>query len=88
MYFKTDGSVRVCSDYKATVKPAIPLTEQFPIPKLKEIRRKLSTWIKLNKIDLRSALQTDGLGQGVAAVMHDQLAYFDIPDCHLEFRQV
>ena len=33
---KTDGSVRVCGDYKGTVNPAIQ-TEQFPIPTPEEI---------------------------------------------------
>ena len=37
---KTDGSVRVCGDYKGTVNPAIQ-TEQFPIPTLEEIGVKL-----------------------------------------------
>ena len=36
---KTDGSVRICGDYKGTVNPAIQ-TEQFPIPTLEEIRGK------------------------------------------------
>ncbi|KAK2566762.1 Transposon Tf2-6 polyprotein [Acropora cervicornis] len=53
---KTDGSVRICGDYKGTVNPAIQ-TEQFPIPTLEEIRGKVSTWNKFTKIDLRSAYQ-------------------------------
>ena len=53
---KTDGSVRVCGDYKGTVNPAIQ-TEQFPIPTLEEIRGNMSTWEKFAKIDLRSAYQ-------------------------------
>lgn len=39
---KTDGSVRICGDYKGTVNPATQ-TEQFPIPTLEEIRGKVST---------------------------------------------
>ena len=53
---KTDGSVRICGDYKGTVNPAIQ-TEQFPIPTLEEIRGKVSTWKKFTKIDVRSAYQ-------------------------------
>ena len=53
---KTDGSVRICGDYKGTVNPAIQ-TEQFPIPTLEEIRGKVSAWKKFRKIDLRSAYQ-------------------------------
>ena len=53
---KTDGSVRVCGDYKGTVNPAIQ-AEQFPIPTLEEIRGKMATWEKFTKIDLRSAYQ-------------------------------
>ena len=53
---KTDGSLRICGDYKGAVNPAIQ-TEQFPIPTLEEIRGKVSTWNKFTKIDLRSAYQ-------------------------------
>ena len=53
---KTDGSVRICGDYKGKVNPAIQ-TEQFPIPTLEEIRGKVSAWKKFTKIDLRSAYQ-------------------------------
>ena len=53
---KTDGSVRVCGDYKGTVNPAIQ-TEQFPIPTLEEIRGKVATWGKFINIDLRSTYQ-------------------------------
>ena len=53
---KTDGSVRICGDYKGTVNPAIQ-TEQFPIPTLEEIRGRVSSWKKFTKIDLRSAYQ-------------------------------
>ena len=53
---KTDGTVRICGDYKGTVNPAIQ-TEQFPIPTLEEIRGRVSSWKKFTKIDLRSAYQ-------------------------------
>ena len=53
---KTDGSVRICGDYKGTVNPAIQ-TEQFPIPTLEEIRGNVSTWKKFTKTDLRRAYQ-------------------------------
>ena len=39
---KTDGSVRMCGDYKGTVNPAIQM-EQFPIPTLEEIPGKVAT---------------------------------------------
>ena len=53
---KTDGSVRVCGDYKGTVNPAIQM-EQFPILTLEEIQGKVATWKKFTKTDLRSAYQ-------------------------------
>ena len=53
---KTDGSVRICGDYKGTVNPEIQ-TEEFPIPTLEEIRGRVSTRKKFTKIDLRSAYQ-------------------------------
>lgn len=39
---KTDGSVRICGEYKGKVNPAIQ-TEQFAIPTLEEIRRRVSS---------------------------------------------
>ena len=53
---KTDGSVRICGDYKGTVNPAIQ-TEQFLISTLEEIRGRVSSWKKFTNIDLRSAYQ-------------------------------
>ena len=86
---KTDGSVRVCGDYKGTVNPAIQ-TEQFPIPTLEEIRGKVSTWRKFTKIDLRSAYQQMVLDKGSKQLSRSTptRAYFDILDCHLVFHQV
>lgn len=60
---KTDGSVRICGDYKGIVNPAIHL-EHFPIPTVEEIRGKVSTWNKFSKIDLRSAYQQLVLDEG------------------------
>ena len=53
---KTDGSVRVCGDYKGPVNPAIQ-TGQSPIPTLEEIRGKVATREKFTKIDMRSGYQ-------------------------------
>ncbi|XP_015750842.1 PREDICTED: uncharacterized protein K02A2.6-like, partial [Acropora digitifera] len=53
---KTNGSVRVCGDYKGTVNPAIK-TEQFPFPTLEEIRGKVATWKRFTKINLWRAYQ-------------------------------
>ena len=39
---KTDGSVRICGDYKGIVNPAIQ-TETFPIPTLEEVQGRVST---------------------------------------------
>ena len=50
---QSDGSVRICGDYKGTVNPAIQ-TEQFP---MEEIRGRVSSWKKFTKLDLRSAHQ-------------------------------
>ena len=45
----TDGSVRICGDYKGTGNPAIQ-TEQFPIPTLEGIRGGVSSWNKFTKV--------------------------------------
>ena len=46
---KTDGSVRICGDYKGTGNPAIQ-TEQFPIPTLEGIRGGVSSWNEFTKV--------------------------------------
>ena len=84
---KTDGSVRVCGDYKGTVNPAIQM-EQFPIPTLEEIRGKVSTWKKFMKIGLRSTYQQMASTRRLSSYARSTptRAYFDILDCHLELR--
>ena len=46
---KTDGSARICGDYKGAVNPAIQ-TEQFPIPTLEEIRAKCQLGISSQRL--------------------------------------
>lgn len=69
---KTDGSVRICREYKGTVYPAID-TEQFAIPTLEEIRRRVSSSKKFAKIDLRSAYQQLVLYEESKTVTHKGL---------------
>ena len=69
---KTDGSVRICGEYKGKVNPAIQ-TEQFAIPTLEEIRRRVSSSNKFAKIDLRSTYQQLVLNEESKTVTHKGL---------------
>ena len=69
---KTDGSVRICGEYKGKVNPAIQ-TEQFAIPALEEIRRRVSSSNKFAKIDLRSTYQQLVLNEESKTVTHKGL---------------
>ena len=53
---KTDGTVRLCGDYKVTVNQAID-TNQYPIPTVEEVRRKLAGGKRFSKIDVKAAYQ-------------------------------
>ena len=80
---KTDGSLRVCGDYKGTVNLAIQ-TEHFRIPTLEELRGKVTTWKKFTKIGLSSAYQEMVLDKASQQLCTPTRAYFDY---HSEFRQ-
>ena len=69
---KTDGSVRICGEYKGKVNPAIQ-TKQFAIPALEEIRRSVSSSNKFAKIDLRSTYQQLVLNEESKTVTHKGL---------------
>ena len=53
---KSDGSVRLCGDYKVSVNQAIH-TDEFPMPTPEEVFNKMSGGEKFSKIDLKSAYQ-------------------------------
>lgn len=53
---KPDSSVRLCGDYKLTVNLASKL-EQYPIPKLEDLFKKLTGGDKFTKLDLSHAYQ-------------------------------
>ena len=53
---KTDGSVRLCGDYKITVNRCI-YTDQHPIPTPDEVLAKIAGGQKFTKIDLKCAYQ-------------------------------
>lgn len=53
---KTDGSVRLCGDYKVTVNKVIQ-TDQYPVPTPEEVFNKMTNGEKFSKIDLKCAYQ-------------------------------
>ena len=53
---KTDGTVRLCGDYKVSVNKVIH-TDQYPIPTPEEVFAKMEGGEKFSKIDLKCAYQ-------------------------------
>ncbi len=53
---KTDGSIRICGDYKATVNTCVE-TKVYPLPTAEDIFAKLAHGQYFSKIDLTSAYQ-------------------------------
>ncbi|XP_029156135.1 uncharacterized protein K02A2.6-like [Nylanderia fulva] len=51
---KSNGRIRICGDYKATVNPKL-IVDEHPLPTINEIFAKLAGGIKFSKIDLRQA---------------------------------
>ena len=51
---KKDGSIRVCGDFKVTVKPQLKV-DQYPLPRIDDIFASLGGGKHFSKIDLRSA---------------------------------
>ncbi|XP_064470249.1 uncharacterized protein K02A2.6-like [Ornithodoros turicata] len=53
---KTDGSIRLCGDYKASLNPCLE-TEVYPLPKIDEMLAALAGGKRFSKIDLSQAYQ-------------------------------
>ncbi|RXN12042.1 putative protein K02A2.6-like protein [Labeo rohita] len=53
---KTDGSIRICGDYKITVNRASSV-EQYPIPKVEDLFAQLAGGQKFSKLDMSHAYQ-------------------------------
>lgn len=53
---KTDGSVRICGDFKVTLNPSL-IVKQYPLPRNEFILRKLAGGERFSKIDLANAYQ-------------------------------
>ncbi|XP_031571846.1 uncharacterized protein K02A2.6-like [Actinia tenebrosa] len=51
---KSDGSVRLCGDFKVTVNPQIQ-AEQYPLPRIEDLFANLAGGQKFSKIDLKQA---------------------------------
>ena len=51
---KSDGSVRICGDYRLTVNKAAPV-EQYPLPRFEELATKLQGSTVFSKVDLKAA---------------------------------
>lgn len=53
---KSDGSVRLCGDYKITINPVLNGTE-YPLPKIEHLYAKIAGAKYFSKIDLKDAYQ-------------------------------
>ena len=51
---KSDGSVRICGDYKSTVNQ-VSLNDQYPLPRIEDIYATLSGGEKFTKLDMSQA---------------------------------
>lgn len=53
---KSDGSIRICGDFKITVNPIL-LVDKYPLPRIEELFAKLQGGVEFTKIDLSHAYQ-------------------------------
>ena len=53
---KSDGSIRICGDYKVTVN-AVSKLEEYPLPRVKDLFAALSGGKVFSKLDLSHAYQ-------------------------------
>ena len=53
---KPDNSIRLCGDYKTTVKPASKL-DSFHIPKVDDLFAEMADCVKFSKLDLKHVYQ-------------------------------
>ena len=53
---KSDGSIRICGDYKVTVN-AVAKLETYPLPKVEDLFAALSGGVLFSKLDLSHAYQ-------------------------------
>ena len=51
---KSDGSLRICGDFKVTVNPEL-IVDQYPLPRIEDMFSKLSGGCTFSKIDLAHA---------------------------------
>ena len=53
---KSDGSIRICGDYKVTINPALPV-DQYPIQRPNDLFTCLTGGKLFTKLDLKAAYQ-------------------------------
>lgn len=51
---KSNGSVRICGDFKVTINPELKV-DHYPLPRIEDVFANLSAGEKFTKIDLRQA---------------------------------
>ena len=60
---KSDGSVRICGDFRVSVSPLLSV-DQYPLPKHEDLFSTLANGVKFTKLDLASAYQQVPLDEG------------------------
>jgi len=51
---KSDGSIRLCGDFKVTINPHLSI-DQYPLPKIEEIFANIGNGTRFSKLDLKNA---------------------------------
>ena len=82
---KSDGSVRLCEDFKITINPVLQI-DQHPLPKPEDLLATLAGGKKFSKIDLSQAYQQMVLEPDHCkyTTINTHLGLFNILDSHLE----
>ena len=68
---KTDGTVRICGDYKLTVNKELE-KDVYPLPRVEDLFSSLSGGTFFTKLDMTHAYQhAAGVGRGIQEIHHD-----------------
>lgn len=82
---KSDGSVRICGDFKVTINPCMKVN-QYPIPNIDELLSRLNGGDKFTKLDFSDAylqIELDDDSKPLTTIS-TPFGFFRYKECHLE----